>query len=228
MVANMLPNHTRSPDGKCVVRPNEERGAPCEVQLPLRHSKGVNSLRRTIHQSPKCIYTTMALQGLRAGESSAWKKLVLLLSLVAIMWRSTLFLVSFWGYIAECYPATASSYQGTLGLERPDDWGKYVQSPARNIVSPVAIVSNYTQGNITNVDGLLTGQGVTTLTRNDGDTVPTIVVDFGRNIVGFLSIQFGGAYNSTPGNPSIRLAFSETLEYLTNVSDFSRSDNVSS
>ncbi|TVY25830.1 hypothetical protein LHYA1_G006177 [Lachnellula hyalina] len=167
----------------------------------------------------------MALQGLRAGESSAWKKLVLLLSLVAIMWRSTLFLVSFWGYIAQCYPATSSSYQGTLGLERPDDWERYVQSPARNIVSPVAIVSNYTQGNITNVDSLLTGQGVTTLTRNDGDTIPTIVVDFGRNVVGFLSIQFGGAYNSTPGIPSIRLAFSETLEYLTNVSDFSRSDN---
>ncbi|TVY16699.1 hypothetical protein LARI1_G003901 [Lachnellula arida] len=141
------------------------------------------------------------------------------------MWRSTLFLVSFWGHIARCYPAAETSYPSTLGFERPDDWEKYVQSPATNIVSPVAIVSNYTQGNIQNVEGLLAGQGVTTLTRNDGDIVPTIVVDFGQNIAGFLSIQFGGAYNSTPGIPSIRLAFSETLEYLTNVSDFSRSDN---
>ncbi|TVY93866.1 hypothetical protein LAWI1_G000556 [Lachnellula willkommii] len=141
------------------------------------------------------------------------------------MWRSTLFLVSFWGHIARCYPAAESSYQSTLGFERPDDWEKYVQSPATNIVSPVAIVSNYTQGNIKNVEGLLAGQGATTLTRNDGDIIPTIVVDFGQNIAGFLSIQFGGAYNSTPGIPSIRLAFSETLEYLTNVSDFSRSDN---
>ncbi|TVY45561.1 hypothetical protein LOCC1_G004021 [Lachnellula occidentalis] len=141
------------------------------------------------------------------------------------MWRSSLFLASFWGHLARCYPAAGSSYQSTLGFERPDDWQKYVQSPAKNVVSPLAIVSNYTQGNITNVDGLLTGQSVTTLTRNSGDTIPTIVVDFGKNIVGFLSIQFDGAYNSTPGDPSVRLAFSETLEYLTNVSDFSRSDN---
>jgi hypothetical protein len=55
-----------------------------------------------------------------------------------------------------------------------------------------------------------------------------VVVDFGQNIAGYLSIKFGGASNSTPGLPGIRLAFSESIQYgyLTSVSDFSRSDNV--
>lgn len=54
--------------------------------------------------------------------------------------------------------------------------------------------------------------------------IPTVVVDFGQNVVGTLSINFAGASANAPG---IRLAFSETLEYLTDVSDFTRSDNVS-
>ena len=52
---------------------------------------------------------------------------------------------------------------------------------------------------------------------------PTIVVDFGINVVGFPQISFGGASTNHPG---VRLAFSETLEYLTEISDFTRSDNV--
>lgn len=55
--------------------------------------------------------------------------------------------------------------------------------------------------------------------------VPSIVLDFGTNIVGYLQISFGGASNNMPG---IRLAFSETLTFLTDISDFSRSDNVCS
>ena len=170
----------------------------------------------------------MALQDQRCLGPSSWKTVVLLIILAAIMLLPTLLLVHFLIHVSQVNPAAASHYQGTLGSEPPDDWEKYVQSPAKNIVSPVAIVSNYTQGNVTNADGLLTGQGATTLNRNDGDIAPTIVVDFGQNIAGFPSIQFGGASNSTPGFPGIRLAFSETLEFLTNVSDFSRSDNVSS
>ena len=53
---------------------------------------------------------------------------------------------------------------------------------------------------------------------------PTIVVDFGLNVVGFPIISFGGASNNSPG---VRVAFSETLTYLTDISDFTRSDNVS-
>lgn len=53
---------------------------------------------------------------------------------------------------------------------------------------------------------------------------PSVVVDFGKPVVGFLSISFAGASENRPG---IRLAFAEMLEYLTDVSDFSRSYNVS-
>jgi hypothetical protein len=55
-------------------------------------------------------------------------------------------------------------------------------------------------------------------------TPPAVVVDFGQVVAGFLSITFAGASSNNPG---IRLAFSETIQYLTDVSDFSRSNNVS-
>lgn len=131
--------------------------------------------------------------------------------------------------------ADPSSYgwQDVLSSDAAPDWQKYVRSPPNQIVRPVAVLTNYTQGNVTNPDGLLTGKGATTFTRTnvsagtEKDVPPTIVVDFGQNVVGVLSIKFDGAqsFNNTPGLPGIRLAFSETLQYLTNVSDFSRSYN---
>jgi hypothetical protein len=111
----------------------------------------------------------------------------------------------------------------------PEDWQKYVRFPSSQVVSPVAVVANQTSGFVTNPDGLLTSGGQTNLTRTTEQGPPTIVVDFGQNVVGFLSIEFGdGAFNYTPGLPGIRLAFSESLAYgyLTDTSDFSRSDNV--
>jgi hypothetical protein len=120
--------------------------------------------------------------------------------------------------------------------DQTDQWQKYVRAPSSTTVSPVSIVSNYTQGNVTNPNGLLTiGGAPTILTRPEpapgaADVTPEIVIDFGQNIVGYLSINFAGASNSTPGLPGIRLAFSESIQYgyLTNLSDFSRSENVSS
>lgn len=55
------------------------------------------------------------------------------------------------------------------------------------------------------------------------DVAPTIVIDFGIDVVGFAQISFGGASSNKPG---VRLAFSETTEYLTDLCDFTRSDNV--
>jgi hypothetical protein len=128
----------------------------------------------------------------------------------------------------------AASYDGQtqLASEAPDDWQKYVRSPSNRIVYPARIVANYTQGNVTNPQGLLTGKGSTLFTRTPRNTSsapdlsPTVVVDFGQNVAGYLSISFGGSYNSTLGRPGIRLAFSETLEYLSDISDFTRGFNV--
>lgn len=120
-----------------------------------------------------------------------------------------------------------------------DDWQKYVRSPAYKVVRPAHVLGDYTRGNVTNPNGLLTGMGATILSRNasnenttaagtdPSDVAPAVVVDWGQNIVGFLSINFGESFNTTAGLPGIRLAFSETLQFLGDLSDFSRSDNVS-
>ncbi|KAF7920204.1 uncharacterized protein EAE97_011545 [Botrytis byssoidea] len=101
-------------------------------------------------------------------------------------------------------------------------WQKYVRAPSSNIISPQSIVN--TTGDVKNPNALLRqGGGVTTLNRANGSNeIPSIIVDFGQNTVGYLSINFAGA-SATP--PGIRLAFSETLTYLSNISDFSRSNS---
>lgn len=155
------------------------------------------------------------------------------------MFLSTLLVQSFLSFIlvqpTKAAPAPASyQLQQSISNSAAPDWQKYVRASSSNIIRPSAILANYTQGNVTNPEGLLTGKGATTFTRTtasagtEKDVPPTIVVDFGQNTVGVLSINFGGAssFNNTPGLPGIRLAFSETLEFLTNVSDFSRSYNV--
>ncbi|GAA4663664.1 discoidin domain-containing protein [Amycolatopsis dongchuanensis] len=51
--------------------------------------------------------------------------------------------------------------------------------------------------------------------------VPSVVVDFGKVVVGYPRISFAGA---SANNPGVRLAFSESRQYLTDRSDFTRSD----
>ncbi|KAG6364657.1 hypothetical protein INS49_006260 [Diaporthe citri] len=116
----------------------------------------------------------------------------------------------------------------------PEDeysWWKYVRGPFSNTISPVRLLSKYTSGNISNPEGLLSG-GITTLARSGSDeSIPSLVLDLGRNYAGVLSIDFAGAEPSgqgllnTTSLPGITLAFSETLQFLTNRSDFTRSDN---
>ncbi|MEV0404102.1 discoidin domain-containing protein [Actinoallomurus sp. NPDC050550] len=49
----------------------------------------------------------------------------------------------------------------------------------------------------------------------------SVTLDFGKVVVGYPKIRFRGASADHPG---VRLAFSETLQYLTDRSDFARSD----
>jgi hypothetical protein len=106
-------------------------------------------------------------------------------------------------------------------------WHKYVRASQSTTISAVAVLSQYTSGNVTNPDGLITGNGPTVLSRlTPGDAIPGLVVDFGMNTVGILSLKFAGARRLSHGLPGLRLAFSETLEFLSGVSDFSRSYNV--
>jgi hypothetical protein len=56
----------------------------------------------------------------------------------------------------------------------------------------------------------------------DDPPVPSVTVDFGKDVVGYPVVHFAGASANSPG---VRLAFSETTEYLGATSDFSRSYN---
>lgn len=106
-------------------------------------------------------------------------------------------------------------------------WEKYVRSPNASVIKPVAVIAENTTGGVSNPEGMITGDGVTEFTRSEGDAeLPSIVVDFGQNVVGILSISFDGASNTTEGLPGLKLAFSETMTYLTDRSDFTRSDNA--
>ena len=77
-------------------------------------------------------------------------------------------------------------------------------------------------GDVTNAPGVL-GSGVARLQRSTPqDVVPSVTVDFGKVVVGYPKISFAGS--SGNNNPGVRLAFSESIQYLTDRSDFTRSD----
>jgi hypothetical protein len=100
-------------------------------------------------------------------------------------------------------------------------WHRYIRSPDTALVSPSRILS--IENNVTNADFLLnTNSSFTTLSRSDAESAPSITIDFGLNIVGFPIFTFAGASSNSPG---IRVAFSETLQFLGDRSDFTRSDN---
>ena len=109
----------------------------------------------------------------------------------------------------------------STALAAQPSWHKYVRAPESNLVTPKAIL--HTNGSVENAENLVSKSGVSILKRpSTNDTVASITLDFGQNIIGFIQVHFAGASNNHPG---IRLTFSETKEYLTNVSDFTRSDN---
>ena len=123
------------------------------------------------------------------------------------------------GLVGTATVVAASQIGGT-------DWQKYVRAPSSSIVQPKSILSTETKGDVANPNGLVDGSAVTVLTRgNINDDIPSLVVDFGQNVVGTLSIDFAGSVNASDSFPGLKLAFSETQEYLTELSDFTRSNN---
>lgn len=107
-----------------------------------------------------------------------------------------------------------------------ESWHKYVRAPASNVVKPKGILEGNTTGDVSNPTGLITGDGPTVLTRESADDkAPTVIVDFGLNVVGLVALHFEGSSATADSSPGLRLAFSETREQLGDRSDFSRSDN---
>lgn len=108
-----------------------------------------------------------------------------------------------------------------VALATAQSWHQYVRAPPSRLVTPTAVLA--THGDVSNADALVRGNGKTALRRETNNaSVASVTLDFGQNIVGFTRISFAGASDNHPG---IRLTFSETKQYLRNVSDFTRSDN---
>lgn len=123
--------------------------------------------------------------------------------------------------------AAACIAAGPVTTSSEASWHRYVRSPSSNTVKPVRIIAANTTGNVENAQGMVDGSSTCTFSRDsDSSDVPSVVVDFGQNVVGLLSIEFEGSHNKSGGLPGIRLAFSETMEFLTDRSDYTRSDNA--
>lgn len=113
------------------------------------------------------------------------------------------------------------SIPACIAAKLPQSLYKYVRAPSSRTVKQKSILR--THGNVQDAEALINGNGIAILHRpSSSDAVPSITLDFGQNIVGYVQIHFAGASDNPPG---IRLTFSETQEYLKNVSDFTRSDN---
>jgi len=102
-------------------------------------------------------------------------------------------------------------------------WHKYVRAPAEHRLTSPKVLDQFTSGDIK-----ISGDDITFTRLHPSDPIPEVVLDFGLNVAGQVSIKFEGASsaNRSQGLPGLRLAFSETLQFLTNRSDFTRSDNA--
>ncbi|TDZ73457.1 hypothetical protein CTRI78_v001139 [Colletotrichum trifolii] len=119
--------------------------------------------------------------------------------------------------------------QDATSVHDEPSWHHYVRASKSETIFPARIIPDLTSGGVINPNGIVTGEGgPTVLSRPTPDSaIPSVTVDFGQNTVGLVSISFAGSSIPTTaeGRPGIRLAFSETLRFLGDVSDFSRSYN---
>jgi hypothetical protein len=118
-----------------------------------------------------------------------------------------------------------------------DTWDGSAWQPAATVTGntavlrrvPFAAAVSTTQVRITVTADQSSGKGDFTRVNEvypglvpDDPPLPSVTVDFGKVVAGYPVVHFAGA---SAGNPGVRLAFSETTQYLTDVSDFSRSYN---
>ncbi|HWE12974.1 MAG TPA: alpha-L-rhamnosidase C-terminal domain-containing protein [Solirubrobacteraceae bacterium] len=88
-------------------------------------------------------------------------------------------------------------------------WTQYVEAPSSPVVQPVRAVS--TTGDVSNPDALLQGHsGSTTLTYPQGGTAPMLVLDYGKEIGGFVKFTVAGVSQPT----ELESAYSEVLANL--------------
>ena len=108
---------------------------------------------------------------------------------------------------------TSATVTGNSAVQVPIPFAAPVTTTQVQLV--VTLDQDTPQGQFTRVNELYPG-------IVDVITPPSVTIDFGQNYVGYPHIDFAWA---SAGNPGVRLAFSETTEYLSDRSDFERSDN---
>ncbi|KAK1471723.1 alpha-L-rhamnosidase A [Colletotrichum cuscutae] len=162
------------------------------------------------------------------------------------LWTSLFaFVTGQWDVINPHWIGSSTPRDESLRREEVPSWHRHVRASESRTIYPARVIPDLTRGDVANPSGLINGEGGPTVFTRDsaGDEAPSVTVDFGQNTVGIISISFAGSSSSSTsgtvghGNderkdqedsssrPGIRLAFSETRQFLSNVSDFSRSYN---
>jgi hypothetical protein len=106
-------------------------------------------------------------------------------------------------------PWTDSSYQPEQG-----DYEPYVLAPSSHTVEPVSVLAAYPRsGSITgNPDAVLGHGGTVRLTSAGGTTgSPLLIIDFGKEVAGQVSVQVTGA---SATRPVLHACFSESKEEM--------------
>jgi hypothetical protein len=106
-------------------------------------------------------------------------------------------------------PWTDSSYH-----PQPGDWQPYVLAPSSHTVQPVSVLAAYPRsGSITgNPDAVLGHGGTVRLTSTGGTTgSPLLIIDFGKEVAGSVSVQVTGA---SATRPVLHACFSESKEEM--------------
>ncbi|KAL4146718.1 hypothetical protein PRNP1_012582 [Phytophthora ramorum] len=85
-------------------------------------------------------------------------------------------------------------------------WEQYIQSPASRDIEPVSIYGSSGSVNVSDLTASLSGNG------------STVTYDFGQQVTGFITLQFG---SGTTSNSQLGVAFSENAEYIGIESDLS-------
>jgi alpha-L-rhamnosidase len=104
--------------------------------------------------------------------------------------------------VAQAAPARSTTFSAA-------DWRRYVETPSRPDVCPVAVVS--TSGNVEGARNLLCGgSGAATLTFADGGATPTILLDYGQEVGGIPYFTV----SAETGSPTLKAAYSEGQQYM--------------
>ncbi|KAG7385255.1 hypothetical protein PHYPSEUDO_001724 [Phytophthora pseudosyringae] len=92
----------------------------------------------------------------------------------------------------------------TTGSASP--WEQYIQSPASRDIKPVSIYGSSGDVNVSELTATVSGNG------------STVTYDFGQQVTGFVTLQFG---SGTTSDTQLGVAFSENAEYIGIESDLS-------